>query len=134
MNSSTFSVGGCRGQSMLLFQKMVVVPKKSLLLFFFYLYFDFLKIRVCYLLLSYIIQCYSAERQQDTEVFSCSGCLHSLKVVWCRSVQNSCWHYMPRGVSNTLDYMRVALLYYIGNRPRYIRDLNLIKTFMGFYY
>ena len=47
-------------------------------------------IRICYLSLSYIIQCYSAERQKDTEVFSCSGCLRSLKVVRCRSVQSSC--------------------------------------------
>ena len=28
--------------------------------------------------------------------------------------QSSCLHYMPRGVSNTLDYMHVSLSYYIG--------------------
>ena len=36
------------------------------------------------------------------------------KVVCCRSVRNSCLYYMPRGVSNTLDYMHAVLSYYIG--------------------
>jgi hypothetical protein len=33
-----------------------------------------------YRLLSYAIQCYSLECQQDTDSSSRSGCLHSLKV------------------------------------------------------
>ena len=32
----------------------------------------------------------------------------------CRPVQSSCLHYMPCGVSSTLDYMHVALSYYVG--------------------
>ena len=41
------------------------------------------------------------------------------KVVRCRSVQSSCLHYMPRGVSSSLDYMHVALSYYIGTGTLY---------------
>ena len=68
---------------------------------------------VRYRSLSYIIQCHSSERQKDTGRSSCSGCLLSLKVIQCSSVQSSCWHYMPHGVSNTLDYMHITLLYYV---------------------
>ena len=36
-----------------------------------------------------------------------------LKVVRRRSTQSDCLYYMPRGVSNTLNHMHVALSYYI---------------------
>ena len=80
---------------------------------------------VCYL---YIIQCYSAECQQDTEVFLCPV-VYVSKVVRCRSVQSSCLHYMPRGVSSTLDYMHVALSYYIGTGMLYHHVREITEPF-----
>ena len=67
----------------------------------------------------YIFGCYSAERPKDTGVILYAGCLRSLKVVRCRLVQSGCLHYMPCGVSSTLDYMHVALSYYIGKGTLY---------------
>ena len=29
-------------------------------------------------------------------------------------MRSGCLHYMPRGISNTLNHMHVALLYYVG--------------------
>ena len=73
----------------------------------------------------YIIRCYSAEQPKDTGVFSCPRCLRSLKVVRCRSVQSGCLHYMPHGLSSTLDYMK--LRYYITlEQARYITQLLLL--------